>query len=140
MCDWFMRSLATLVAGQNTYPRKVVSSYYVYKLTLRVCARRQNINVLTLGSPNGIGVFFPNGLNGVITKPTGYNATDSGVEDIPKHAISSGQGCFAISVPALIFGYVCESVMRDCSHGHAACHVACVPAHTACHLSGTVLF
>jgi len=108
-----------------------------------VCARRQNINILTLGSPNGIGVFFPNGLNGVITKPTGYNATDSGVEDIPKHAISSGQvcfACFANSAPALIFGYVCER--------HAGllpwpccmpCCIACVPAHTACHLSGTVL-
>ncbi len=83
-----------------------MSSYQVFKPTFRACARRQNINILTLGSPNGIGVFFPNGLNGVITKPTGYNATDSGVEDIPKHAISSGQVCSAIDVPAPVHGCV----------------------------------
>lgn len=52
---------------------------------------RQNINILTLGSPDGKGAFFPNGLNGVITTPTGFNVSDPGTEDIPKNAISSGQ-------------------------------------------------
>jgi hypothetical protein len=54
-------------------------------------AARQHINILTVGSPNGIGGFFPNGLNGVITSPVGFNMTDPGTEDIPKYAISSGQ-------------------------------------------------
>ncbi len=54
--------------------------------------RAQNINILTLGNPDGRGVFFPNGLNGVITKPTGYNVTDPGTESIDyKHTVASGQ-------------------------------------------------
>ena len=50
----------------------------------------QNINVLTLGSPTGTGVFFPNGLNGVIKYPTGYNLTDPGTASFYK-AVPSGQ-------------------------------------------------
>ena len=43
----------------------------------------QNINILTLGNPEGKGVFFPNGLLGAITTPYGYNKTDPGNETYP---------------------------------------------------------
>ena len=61
------------------------------KADMAPCVSRQHINILTNGSPTGVGGFFPNGLNGVITSPVGFNVTDSGIEDIPKYAISSGQ-------------------------------------------------
>ena len=38
----------------------------------------QIINILTLGSPDGIGCFFPKGFLGKINKPTGYDASASG--------------------------------------------------------------
>lgn len=44
---------------------------------------QQNINILTLGNPDGVGVFFPNGLIGAISKPTGFNKTASGTDDFP---------------------------------------------------------
>ena len=43
----------------------------------------QNINILTLGNPEGKGVFFPNGLLGAITKPYGYNMSDPGNATFP---------------------------------------------------------
>jgi len=43
----------------------------------------QNINILTLGNPEGKGVFFPEGLLGEITTPTGYNKSDPGNETFP---------------------------------------------------------
>ncbi len=43
----------------------------------------QVINIVTLGSPSGTGAFFPNGLVGNITKPTGYNVTASGLDSFP---------------------------------------------------------
>ena len=50
----------------------------------------QHINILTLGSPTGTGVFFPNGLNGVIKTPAGFNLTDPGTASFYK-AVPSGQ-------------------------------------------------
>ena len=44
---------------------------------------QQNINILTLGNPQGVGVFFPNGLIGRISTPTGYNLTSDGLADFP---------------------------------------------------------
>ncbi|KAK9865756.1 hypothetical protein WJX84_001274 [Apatococcus fuscideae] len=38
------------------------------------------INILTIGSPTGIGGFYPQGLNGNIKTPTGYNVTASGLQ------------------------------------------------------------
>ena len=38
----------------------------------------QIINILTLGSPDGVGCFFPKGLLGRINKPTGYDTLASG--------------------------------------------------------------
>ena len=40
----------------------------------------QIINILTIGSPTGIGGFYPQGLNGNIKTPTGYNVTASGLQ------------------------------------------------------------
>lgn len=40
----------------------------------------QLINILTLGNPQGIGGFFPVGLNGAIRTPAGYNTSASGVQ------------------------------------------------------------
>jgi len=44
---------------------------------------QMNINILTLGNPDGVGAFFPNGLIGAISKPTGYNVTAAGTDDFP---------------------------------------------------------
>ena len=43
----------------------------------------QLINIETLGNPNGIGVFFPNGYVGAINKPTGYASMDTGLGGFP---------------------------------------------------------
>lgn len=43
----------------------------------------QLINILTLGDPEGVRVFFPKGLLGAITKPTGYNASSPGNQAYP---------------------------------------------------------
>ena len=42
------------------------------------CNALQIINILTLGSPDGIGCFFPKGFLGKINKPTGFDASASG--------------------------------------------------------------
>ena len=55
-----------------------------------MCLPAQHINILTLGSPTGTGVFFPNGLNGVIKTPAGFNLTDAGTASFYK-AVPSGQ-------------------------------------------------
>lgn len=52
---------------------------------------QQNINILTIGSPNGKGGFFPNGLIGRINKPTGYNKTALGLDKFPRRRAVSGQ-------------------------------------------------
>ena len=43
----------------------------------------QVINIVTLGSPDGVGVFFPKGLYGAINKPTGFNVSASGLDSFP---------------------------------------------------------
>jgi hypothetical protein len=43
----------------------------------------QLINILTLGSPEGVGVFFPDGLLGAINKPTGYASSAPGTNPFP---------------------------------------------------------
>ena len=52
---------------------------------------QQNINILTLGNPDGVGVFFPNGLIGAISKPTGFNETASGTDDFPTSPMVASQ-------------------------------------------------
>ncbi len=44
---------------------------------------QMNINILTLGNPDGVGAFFPKGLIGAISKPTGFNVTAAGTDDFP---------------------------------------------------------
>lgn len=51
----------------------------------------QNINILTLGNPQGKGVFFPEGLLGNITTPYGYNMSDPGNETFPTSSDNSGK-------------------------------------------------
>ena len=53
--------------------------------------RLQLINILTLGNPNGTGVFFPNGLSGAITKPTGFDKVGDGFTDFPSTSLVAGQ-------------------------------------------------
>ena len=55
----------------------------------------QVINILTLGSPTGTGVFFPNGLNGAIKTPTGYDSTYPGLDAFPN---SCGNALLAVAV------------------------------------------
>ena len=47
---------------------------------------QQLINIYSLGNPNGISPFFPNGLVGAITTPAGYANQASGVENFPSPA------------------------------------------------------
>lgn len=58
---------------------------------------QMNINILTLGNPDGVGVFFPNGLIGAISKPTGFNVTASGTDDFPSSPMVAFQVCHADS-------------------------------------------
>lgn len=51
---------------------------------MRVCL--QLINILTLGSPDGKGCFFPDGLLGAIHLPTGYASAATGLEAWPAKA------------------------------------------------------
>ena len=44
---------------------------------------QQLINMYSLGNPDGVGPFFPNGLVGAINKPTGYTNMAGGLEDFP---------------------------------------------------------
>ncbi|KAK9915059.1 hypothetical protein WJX75_004249 [Coccomyxa subellipsoidea] len=74
----------------NTDPRTIaVPEYYVNMVPTDVRGLtfsrtpQQIINIVTLGSPDGKGVFFPEGLYGAINKPTGYNATASGLDSFP---------------------------------------------------------
>ena len=48
----------------------------------------QLINILTLSNANGVGVFFPKGLLGAITKPTGYNASTPANQAYPSQLAS----------------------------------------------------
>ncbi|KAK9837750.1 hypothetical protein WJX74_004245 [Apatococcus lobatus] len=57
----------------------------------------QVINILTLGSPTGTGVFFPNGLNGAIKTPTGYDSTYPGLDAFPN---ACGNSLLAVAAPA----------------------------------------
>ncbi len=59
---------------------------------------QMNINILTLGNPDGVGAFFPNGLIGAISTPTGYNTTAAGTDDFP----SSPMVAFQVSLPSLL--------------------------------------
>lgn len=57
----------------------------------------QIINILTLGSPDCVGCFFPKGVLGKINKPTGYDASASGTiawdaSGPPKLAVQVGLG------------------------------------------------
>ena len=54
----------------------------------------QIINILTLGSPTGTGLFFPNGLNGNIKTPAGYDTTYPGLDPFP----TCGNALTAIAV------------------------------------------
>lgn len=56
---------------------------------------QMNINILTLGNPDGVGAFFPNGLIGAISTPTGFDATASGTDDFP----TSPMVAFQVSLP-----------------------------------------
>ena len=53
----------------------------------------QLINILTLGNPDGTGVFFPNGLGGALTKPTGFDKAANGYKTFPTTTTVAGQVC-----------------------------------------------
>ncbi|KAK9812048.1 hypothetical protein WJX73_001087 [Symbiochloris irregularis] len=74
----------------NTDPRTIaVPAYFINQIPTDVRGLtlsrtpQQIINILTLGSLNGTGVFFPEGLLGRINTPTGYAATVSALDDFP---------------------------------------------------------
>ena len=63
---------------------------------------QQNINILTLGSPNGTGVFFPEGLHGRINTPTGYAEIASGLDDFPASPQLASQVCSSLFLRDLV--------------------------------------
>ncbi|CAK0780436.1 hypothetical protein CVIRNUC_005053 [Coccomyxa viridis] len=65
---------------------------------------QMNINILTLGNPQGKGVFFPEGLLGNITTPYGYNMSDPGNETFPTSSDNSGKLDTQMSIQQL--GYI----------------------------------
>ncbi|BDA43081.1 Desiccation-related protein PCC13-62 [Coccomyxa sp. Obi] len=74
----------------NTDPRTIaVPEYYVNMIPTDIRGLtfsrtpQQIINIVTLGSPDGVGVFFPKGLYGAINKPTGFNVSASGLDSFP---------------------------------------------------------
>ena len=76
----------------------------------------QLINILTLGSPNGKGCFFPNGLQGEILTPTGFNESVPAVDNFPAVAQVAGQARTlwlgqASRVPMVAFeiAFACQS-------------------------------
>lgn len=76
----------------------------------------QNINILTLGSPEGKGVFFPLGLLGAIVTPTGYNASIPANNDFPRPPDTSG--VLDIQVSALLW-WLLASHCRELKPGPA---------------------
>ncbi|KAK9849793.1 hypothetical protein WJX84_005203, partial [Apatococcus fuscideae] len=54
---------------------------------------QQLINIYTIGSPQGIGGFFPQGLQGVIKTPTGFDQVAGGLDTYPvtANAYTTGQ-------------------------------------------------
>ena len=86
----------------NTDPRNIaVPSNYINLIPTDIRgltfnrSPQMNINILTLGSPNGTGVFFPEGLLGRINTPTGYAAVASGLDDFPASPSVASQVCTA---------------------------------------------
>ena len=57
---------------------------------------QQLINMYSLGNPDGTGPFFPQGLVGAITKPTGYTNMASGLEDFPSEPYLATQVNFLL--------------------------------------------
>ena len=51
----------------------------------------QLINIYTLGNPDGVGVFFPDGLVGNINSPAGYMNMATGLEDFPASPMDAYQ-------------------------------------------------
>ena len=52
-------------------------------MCVRLLLPAQLINILTLGSPQGVGVFFPSGFYGAINKPASYNESLPGLDSFP---------------------------------------------------------
>ena len=77
----------------------------------------------SLGNPDGVGPFFPNGLVGAINKPTGYTNMASGLEDFPSEP------------------YLANQVQRGSTlHSCACMHCICaLPEHTVVGVSSPVL-
>eukprot|EP00775_Hariotina_reticulata_P002749 gene2749-3044_t len=48
---------------------------------------QQVLRILTLGSPDGVGAFFPKGFNGRINKPTGYDKAANAKQGYPGNKI-----------------------------------------------------
>ena len=82
----------------------------------------QNINILTLGNPEGKGVFFPEGLLGSIVTPYGFNMTDPGNETFPTSTSNSGKLDTQVgpsapcSGPMLHCAWHCMAGALNCSH------------------------
>ena len=90
----------------------------------------QLINILTLGNPEGVGVFFPEGLLGAITKPTGYNASSAGNQAYPSQLARQPPDIVTTQVRLVLARQ--NRTQRRC-HACLRCHARSQAAHAARH-------
>lgn len=74
--------------GPRPHQAMELSCNELLRCTQHLITCVQVINILTLGNADGVGVFFPEGLLGAITKPTGYNASSPGNQAYPSQLAS----------------------------------------------------
>ena len=84
---------------------------------------QQLINMYSLGNPDGVGPFFPNGLVGAINRPTGYMNMASGLEDFPSEPYLATQVQHLTTLsPVLLFIDACCSAGFAFLFNHALDH------------------
>ena len=69
---------------------------------------------MTLGSPDGVGVFFPKGLYGAINKPTGYNVSASGLDSFPSSGAKVATQVTPYTTTQFRGPQCCSSCVRRC--------------------------
>jgi len=69
---------------------------------------------VTLGSADGKGCFFPEGLHGKINKPTGYNATGANVANMAYNANGTPKVAYQVRIiPKLLHRLTVAELILD---------------------------
>ena len=75
----------------------------------------QLINILTLGSPQGVGVFFPSGFLGAINKPASYNESLPGLDSFPATNARVATQVLLHTAFALLLHLFCYTTSKCCN-------------------------